>query len=206
MDLLVTASGYLNLVAGTTLLVYWFSYAVFLPYGDLSTTLALLVRNRHWTWINATGVVGAVAGAVGLGGIHVAHGPDPSSLVSAGFLVALAGTILLVGTMLWDTILWPIVVRHDARLLDFDGPLYTSRTFLPFFVTAGLVYSAGYVSLGIGVARDGVLPVLAGYGLAFGAPLFGLGSMFGKLQVYPRTVGITLMGAALIWIGIELIG
>jgi hypothetical protein len=37
--------------------------------------------------------------------------------------------------------------------------------------------------------------------LAIGAPAFGLGSMFGKYQVYPRTLGVTLLSIGLIWLG-----
>ena len=33
----------------------------------------------------------------------------------------------------------------------------------------------------------------------------GLGTLFGKYQVYPRTLGITLMGISLIWIGIVML-
>ena len=103
--------------------------------------------------------------------------------------------------MLWDTILWPILVKHDERLLDFQGPLYTSKTFLPFFIVAGLIYSVGYILVGIGIIKANVFPAVVGYLMAIGAPTFGLGSMFGKYQVYPRTVGVTLISVSLIWIG-----
>jgi len=46
-----------------------------------------------------------------------------------------------------------------------------------------------------------IFPPVVGYLMAIGAPTFGLGSMFGKYQVYPRTVGVTLMSVGLIWIG-----
>lgn len=102
----VIFSAYLNIFAGVALLVYWYTFAIFMPYGELSTTLAILVKHRHWLWINALGV----------------------------------------------------------------------------------------------------LPGIAGILLAVGAPTFGLGSMFGKCQVYPRSVGVTLMGVALIWIGFGILG
>jgi hypothetical protein len=102
---------------------------------------------------------------------------------------------------MWDTIIWPILTNHDASLLDFNGPIYTSRTFVPFLVLAGLVYSTGYVVQGIVLAKSGVYPAWGSIFLAVGAPLFGLGALFGKLQVYPRSIGITLMCVGLIWIG-----
>ncbi len=112
---------------------------------------------------------------------------------------------MLLGTMLWDTILWPILVRHDETLLDFQGPIYQSKSFLPYFIIAGLIYSAGYVLVGAGIMQSGVLPSTGGLLLAIGAPLFGLGSMFGKFQVYPRTVGVTLLSIGLIWIGLAMV-
>ena len=75
-----------------------------------------------------------------------------------------------------------------------------------FFVIAGLIYSAGYILVGIGIIRVEILPRLIGYLLAIGAPTFGLGSMFGKFQVYPRSLGVTLMSAGLIWIGLIMLG
>ena len=83
------------------------------PYRDLSTTLAILVKNRNWQWIN------------------------------------------------------------------FQGPVCLSRTFLTSFVASGLIYSAGLILVGIGIVQANTLPAAAGYLVAVGAPLFGLGAMFG---------------------------
>lgn len=201
----ITLSGYINMAAGMLLLIYWYAFAIFLPYGALSNSLSLLVNNRNWTWINATGVLGALAGLLGQAGIFLFQEPQNTIFGSIGFFVAVTGTTLLIGTMLWETILWPILVPHDDSLLDFQGVIYTSRTFLPFFIVAGLIYSAGYILVGVGVIRAGVFPYLPGYLLAVGAPSFGLGSLFGKLQVYPRSLGITLMSGSLIWLGIIMV-
>jgi len=197
----VSISGYLNITAGVALLIYWYAFAIFLPYRELSTTLSLLVRNRNWVWINAIGVIGALTGLLGQAGIYVIQISTPSGFSSIGFYIASAGTALLIGTMLWDTILWPILVKRDERLLDFQGPIYTSKTFFPFFIVAGLIYSVGYILVGIGIIKASVFPTVVGYLMAIGAPTFGLGSMFGKYQVYPRTVGVTLISVSLIWIG-----
>ena len=201
----VVISAYLNLFAGIALLVYWYAFALFMPYGELSTTLAILVKNRHWVWINVLGVLGALTGLLGQGGIYVIQMSNANWVGSLGFYVASTGTTLLIGTMLWETVLWPILVKYEESLLDFQGPIYTSKTFLPFFIVAGLIYSAGYVLVGIGIVQAGILPKIAGILLAVGAPTFGLGSMFGKYQVYPRSVGVTLMSIGLIWIGLGML-
>ena len=201
----VIISAYLNIFAGFSLLVYWYAFAIFMPYGELSITLSILVKNRHWVWINALGVLGALTGLLGQAGIYVIQMTNANWVGSLGFYIAVTGITLLIGTMLWDSVLWPILVKHDESLLDFQGPIYTSKTFLPFFVVAVLIYSAGYVLVGIGIVQAGILPRIAGILLAVGAPTFGLGSMFGKYQVYPRSIGVTLMSVALIWIGIGML-
>jgi hypothetical protein len=204
-DLFFILCGYLNLIAGVVLLIYWYAFAIFMPYQEMTTTLAILVKNRHWTWINALGVVGALAGLLGQAGIYMFQIPNASGVAALGFYVAAAGTTLLIGSMLWDTILWPILVKYDEGLLDFQGPIYTSKTFLPFFIIAGLIYSLGYVLVGVGIVQAGIFPRMTGYLLTIGAPSFGLGALFGKLQVYPRTLGVTLMSVALIWLGLEML-
>jgi hypothetical protein len=194
-----------NLLAGIALPAYWYAFALFMPYGELSTTLALLVKNRNWSWINALGVLGALAGVLGQAAIYVIQAPEADGYVTIGFYTAAAGTTLVIGTMLWETVLWPILVAHDEKLLDFQGPIYASRTFIPFFITSGVVFAAGYVLVGIGIARAGVLPAAAGTLLAIGGPAFALGSLFGKAQVYPRSLGVTLMSVGLIWLGVAML-
>lgn len=205
-DLFMTLSACLNIISGVLLLIYWYTFAIFMPYGELTTTLAILVENRNWGWINTLGVLGASAGLLGQAGIYQLHQSSASWLSPLGFYIAVLGTLMLIGTMLWETILWPILIRADRSLLDFQGPIYTSRYFLPFFITAGLIYSAGYILVGLGIVQGEVLPGTAGYLIAVGAPTFGLGSMFGKFQVYPRSLGVTLMSAGLLWIGISMLG
>ena len=201
----IVIGGYLNILAGAALLTYWYAFAIFMPYGQLSTTLAILVRSRHWGWINALGVFGALTGLLGQAGIYLFQQANTNTFASVGYYVAVTGTTLLIGTMLWETILWPILAKQDESLLEFQGPIYTSKTFLPFFIAAGLLYSVGYVFVGVGIIQAGMLPRLAGYLLAVGAPLFGLGAAFGKLQALIRSVGVTLMSVALIIIGMNMI-
>ncbi len=204
-DGFVSISGYLNITAGIVLLMYWYAFALFLPYRELSRTLSILVKNRNWFWINLLGVVGALTGLLGQAGIFVIQISNMNWYVSIGFYIATIGTTLLIGTMLWETILWPILVKHEESLLDFQGPIYLSRTFVPFFIVSGLIYSVGYVLVGIGIVQADVLPRIAGFLLAIGAPAFGLGAMFGKYQVYPRSVGVTLMSGGLIWLGFAML-
>lgn len=198
-------SGAINAIAGISLLIYWYAFAIFMPYGQLTTTIALLVRNRNWTWINALGVFGALMGLLGQAGIYVVQSEFPNTYATLGFYIASAGTTLLIGTMLWETILWPILEKADEVLLSFTGPIYQNKVFLPFFISAGLIYSLGYIMVGVGIIQSGVLPRLAGIFVAVGAPSFGLGLMFGRFQVYVRSLGVTLMSVGLIWLGLVMV-
>jgi hypothetical protein len=63
----------------------------------------------------------------------------------------------------------------------------------------------GYICVSIGIIQAGIFPPLVGYLLAIGAPLFGLGAAFGKLQAVVRSVGVTLMSIGLIIIGVYLV-
>jgi hypothetical protein len=190
------------MLGGILLLAFWYLYAILLPYQKLDTTLSILVTNKNWTFLNILGVSGSIIGLLGLVGIFIKGSEAFGTWGMIGFILAFIGTMLLTGALLWDTIIWPILASYNPSILDFQGPIYSSKTFVPFFMIAGLMYGAGYVVFGITMAKSGVFPLWASMMLAVGAPLFGLGSMFGKMQVYPRSVGITLFGIGLIWIGI----
>jgi len=74
----IDISGILNIIAGVLLLVYWYAFAIFMPYRDLSTTLSILVENRNWTWINTLGVLGALFALLGQAGILAAATGRPA--------------------------------------------------------------------------------------------------------------------------------
>ena len=201
MTKFIQLTGGANIAAGILLLAFWYLYAMLLPYQKLDSSLSILVRNPNWVFVNIFGVIGSLFGLVGLIGIYLKAADTISTTGMIAFLLAFIGTILLTVPLVWDTILWPILTNHDPSLLDFNGPIYTSNSFVPFFIFAGSIYSLGYLALGIIFASSGIYPMAAGVFLAIGAPLFGLGAMFCKMQVYPRTLGITLFSIGLIWIG-----
>ena len=201
MSKFLSLTGTANIAAGILLLAFWYLYALLLPYQKLDNTLSILVADRHWVLVNILGVTGSLIGLFGLMGIYL---KDPEALGVVGmwgFCLAFLGTTLFTATLMWDTIIWPILVGHDPALLDFQGPIYSSITFVPYFIISGVIYSLGYVVLGVAMVKSGIYPVWVSVFIAVGAPLFGLGAMFGKLQVYPRSVGITLFCVGLIWIG-----
>lgn len=202
MKIFVQWSGYFNIASGILLLLFWYLYAILMPYSQLNTTLSLLVLNKNWTFVNLLGSLGALLGTVGLVGLFISMQDQLSKMATWGFVIALIGTILMFITLVRDTLLWPILAQHDPSLLDFTGPIYTSKTFMPFFIFSVGVYSIGYVLFGLAIAQSGLFPVWTGHLFAWGTLLFGLGAAFGNLQVYIRSVGITGLSAGLIWLGI----
>jgi hypothetical protein len=196
-------SGYLNIASGVLMMAFWYLYALLLPYAKLSTTLSILVQSRNWTFINILGSSGALLGIAGLVGLFISLDEKLGRWGTLGFILALLGSILLFSALLRDTLMWPILVEHDPSLLDFSGPIYASKSFLPFFIFSGLLYAVGNVIFGLVIANSGLYPVWSGHLLAWGALLFIAGAtMPGDLQVYVRTVGITGLSAGLIWLGL----
>jgi hypothetical protein len=183
------------------MLIFWYLYAILLPYRQLSNSLSLLVLNRNWTFINVLGATGALLGIIGLVGLFISLHDDMSPLTVLGFIIALTGSILMFIALLRDTLLWPILAQHDPSLLDFSGPIYTSRTFLPFFIFSGVLYTVGNIIFGLSIANSNLYPLWTGHFLAWGALLFGMGSLFGGWQVYIRSIGITALSISLIWLG-----
>lgn len=201
MKTFVQWSGYFNIASGMLMFLFWYLYAILLPYGQLSNTLSLLVLNKHWIFVNILGSLGALFGIVGLVGLFISTEDKLGNLATLGFIIALIGSILMFIALMRDTLLWPILANHDPNLLDFSGPIYTSKTFLPFFILSGVLYTAGFVIFGLSIAGSGLYPVWAGHLFAWGALLFGLGAAFGEWQVYIRSIGITALSISLVWLG-----
>ncbi len=201
MKTFIQWAGHFNIASGVLMFLFWYLYAILLPYGQLSNTLSLLVLNKNWAFVNILGASGALLGIVGLVGLFISTGDRLSNFATLGFIIALIGSILMFIALMRDTLLWPILANHDPSLLDFNGPIYTSRTFLPFFIFSGVLYTLGNVIFGLAIAGTGLYPVWAGHFLAWGALLFGLGAAFGEWQVYIRSIGITALSISLVWLG-----
>jgi len=201
MQKFIQLTGIMNFAAGVLLLAFWYLYALLLPYQELDHTLSILVVDRHWVLVNLLGVAGSLCGLLGLVGMVMKTVDTLPKLGFIGFILAFFATVLFTATLVWDTLLWPILVKHNPALLDFNGPLYTSSTFVPFFIMTGVAYSAGCILFGLALAKSGGLPYWGCLLITTGTPIFGLGAMFGKLQIYPRTLGITLLCVGLLIIG-----
>jgi hypothetical protein len=124
---------------------------------------------------------------------------------TVGFVLAVFGLILLGGQLLWETFVWKILVNSDSILLNYDGPVFTNKPLLGITITGGLVFSIGYLLIGFACRLVDKLPNFGIQLFILGAPLFGLGPLFGPLQQIVRTAGIVLFAAGVIWTGLRMV-
>jgi hypothetical protein len=187
-----------SIVAGLFLLAFWWCYVLFLPYGDLPSTrnLSILTKPPHWQWINVLGVLGSACAVMALPSLYLFQASSTGKAALIGTFIAFLGSILMVAPLCWDLVLWAPLANYDETILSFDGPIYRSKGFLTFFVSAGLLQAAGFAILGVATAKADVFPTWQGVMLAVGLPLFALGSLAGSAQAIPRSIGITVAAAA----------
>jgi hypothetical protein len=106
----------------------------------------------------------------------------------AGFLTAFFGTAMM-------------LLEGREHLFSHDFGQGTPEGLWQLMATA-LVFSVGYILLGVAVARAGVLPRGAGILLAMGAPLVAFSPPIGVQAVI--IIGHTLFGVGLAWSGYAL--
>ncbi|MCO4770066.1 MAG: hypothetical protein KDA24_08565 [Deltaproteobacteria bacterium] len=189
---MTVACAVLHGLSGVLLAAFWWLYAIVLPFHRLREGIHHLALDRNWTWISMIGGGGAILGSLALTLLWRLEPALAGTLGTAGVLVGSAGLSMLAGNLFWEAILWPPLARHDASVLSFSGPLYSSRTLLAFFGLAGLLFSGGFITVGL-LLRDSF--GIAGWCLALGAPAFALGPLFGRYQVAVRSAGITALAA-----------
>jgi hypothetical protein len=187
-----TASIIVNVAAGVCLLVFWFGYALALPFERLSDGVWHLAIHRWWVPINLLGVMGTVLASAGL--VLISWTQDLPSLAMTSVLLAVAGLGLLGGNLAWESVVWPVLAKENPDVLAFDGPLYRSRVLLGYFIVAGVLFALGYSMLGFAIGPD--YPGFVRVGLGAGALLFAAGSLAGRYQVVVRSIGICILTAS----------
>ena len=123
-------------------------------------------------------------------GVFVRQLPRTGRLGLAGFLVAFVGTSMM-------------LMEGREHLFSHDFGQGTPVGLWQLIATS-LVFSVGYILLGVAIYRAGVLPRGAGVLLAVGGPIVAFSPPIGILAVL--VVGHTLFGAGLAWLGYALWG
>lgn len=145
-------------------------------------------RSAAWVPVHLLYFATLVTILLVLVGIFVRQLPQAGRLNLAGFITAFVGTSMML-----------LEGREHLFSPDFGQgtPLGLWQ-----LIVASLVFSAGYVLLGIAMFRAGVLPRGAGILLGSGGPIVAFAPPIGILAVL--IAGHTLFGAGLAWSGYAL--
>lgn len=175
---LIRRSGLLAIGAG--------AYMVLLPFLHPSDDVG--VRSAAWVPVHVLYFGALAVTLLVLVGILARQLQRAGWLGVAGFLVAFAGTVML-------------LLEGREHLFSPDFGVGTPLG-LWELVAASLVFSVGYILLGSAIAIARVLPRGAGILLTIGGPIVAFSPPIGILPVL--VVGHTLFGLGLAWTGYAL--
>ena len=199
----IKMSGAANILSAILLLLFWFLFALLMPYQELPTaqTLAVLVKDSDWLLVNLLGVQGALVGLVGFIGLHLWRIEDSGRLGLAGLISGFIGLVMLTAQLMWETFIWKALIADFPDIFAFTGPLYSSPLFLGMAIVAGFLFTMGFILTGLMLSQREPTLRIAAWCLIIGAPLFGLGALAGTVQVFVRSVGIVIFAVGLVWVG-----
>ena len=160
-------------------------------------------RSPIWIIAHLLPHVAVVLTLFGLIGVFVRQFSPAGWLGLIGFLTAFVGTALILTQALVELFIMPFIGLEVPHLMEGPPPPGLDAAFMLMAV----LFSLGYVLLGIAIMRAGVLPRGVGLLLAISAPVFMLGigpvgELFGTEALF-RVSGV-LFGAALMWLGYSL--
>ena len=164
------------------------------------TPVTILETEVRLVGSHAVSVVSYVMVLLGLPALHVAESQRMGRLGLTGFLMAFAGTALLAISSMFGFFA-PVLAAEAPRTLD------AINSYLPVVVFNALAvvgFIAGFVILGVAVARPGVSR-WSGILLAVGAPLFLVGAAIALLVSpafwFVAILGSLALGSGLAWSG-----
>ncbi len=141
-----------------------------------------------WVPVHLLSFATLIAVLLVLVGVFVWQLPRSGRLGLAGFLAAFVGTSMM-------------LMEGREHLFSHDFGQGTPVGLWQLIATS-LVFSVGYILLGVAIYRAGVLPRGAGVLLAVGGPIVAFSPPIGILAVL--IVGHALFGAGLAWLGYTL--
>lgn len=145
-------------------------------------------RNPAWVPVHLLSFATLIVVLLVLVGVFVRQLPRTGRLGLVGFLAAFAGTSMM-------------LLEGREHLFSPDFGQGTPVGLWQLIATS-LVFSVGYILLGVAIFRAGLLPRGAGVLLAVGGPIVAFSPPIGIMAVL--VVGHTLFGAGLAWLGYAL--
>ncbi|HPR31174.1 MAG TPA: hypothetical protein PLK12_03720 [Prolixibacteraceae bacterium] len=191
------------LITGASLLLWWWSYTLFLPFKQVSVSYATLINHPAWIPVNSLEVLMVISWMIFL--LFYATGELGELGKRKAFMMVfmVIGLFVYSGVAFYEAILWPIIAPVDPDLLSVtNGPIYTSTLFM-------VATSLGILSFGIGNMMLGATFYRRhgkGIGLVvlLGTFLLCTSYFSGPIRYFSQTAGITLLGVGYFWLGVKL--
>ena len=170
-----------------------------LSHPDTQVAGAHLARSRGWSLSHSLHFYGAVFVLLGVVGLYARQADRAGPLGVAGFVLALIGAGLYVGTGMITAYMWPLLGVEAPALTEAASPAF-KMLIIP---ATGLFFGVGFLTLGIATMRAGVLPRWAGPLMGLGAVLFMLlpPQPIGPTPWWMLQVGGVLFAVGACWLG-----
>ena len=164
---------------------------------------AQTVVSSAYAWEHTLGVASMILMLAGLAGFYARHSAALGKLGLLGFVIAFAGTALLMGVMFFDAYLVPIIAVAAPQLLAHDGPLNTLPGLLALAVP-GMIWGLGYVVLGAAILRTDKSLRYAALLLIAGSIVIDLPPQpVGPTPLFVIALGAVALGVGLGWLGLR---
>lgn len=165
------------------------------------TPVTILETEVRLVSSHAVGVVSYVLVLLGLPALYGAESQRMGRLGLTGFLMTFVGTALLAISSMFG-FLAPVLAAEAPATID-DISLYLPVVGFNGFAAVGFI--AGFVILGIAVARSRAFPRWSGIFMAVGAPSylvgFGIALLASPAFWFVAVLGSLLLGSGLAWSG-----
>lgn len=168
-------------------------------------TLARDAQHVTWEVVHAIAIVAFVFTAFALIALYAVQVTRMGMGGLIGFVGALAGNILMVGVLVPDSLIFPVLARDPgtAHLLDFPGPLIGTGLLTAYMGMSGVIYCLGTLLFFGRSARVGILPRWGSLLIAVGIVPLAFGALVWQGIDY---VGAIAVGAGYFWLGYALWG
>ena len=146
-----------------------------------------------WAPVHLMPYIGLVLALLGLIGLFVGQLQRGGRLGLIAFLTAFIGAALTLTGAAQEAFDLPVIAAQAPQLVEGEPPG------LPFLIFTAVLFSLGFILLGIAIARAAVFPRAAGGLLAVSAPVWAFAGPL--LPEWVFTVGSVLFAIGLMWLG-----
>jgi hypothetical protein len=160
---------------------------------------AAAVSTSMWAISHLILVISTIFGMLGVFGLYARQSEETKLLGLTGFILVFVGTALFLGITYYAAFIEPVLAAKAPEFVEssFSGrPIGALAVVLPLM---GLLFSLGWLLLGIGTIRTNILPRWAAILTIIGSVPFGLVPLF-----IVTKIAAVVFGLGIIWLGYAL--